>query len=104
MTVGAVTGATIAFVNNKEKVLETTEYILQKGANYCRHRLEKLKEANLHYADSYGDAEFSSDNIERATGASTTGYSDTYDDEEASTPEGTDYYDSDVELICEDVD
>ncbi|KAK6459210.1 uncharacterized protein RJT20DRAFT_124399 [Scheffersomyces xylosifermentans] len=98
MTVGAITGATIAFINNKERVLETTEFILQKGADFCRQKLEEAKHANMHFADAYEDDELShrttsEPSTGHATGSNSSGHFSDYD--EATTPEASDFSDED---------
>lgn len=53
-TAGALAGATIAVINNKENVLRGTEYILQMGADFCKQRLEKAHEMNINFSQSDG--------------------------------------------------
>ncbi|EAZ62835.2 predicted protein [Scheffersomyces stipitis CBS 6054] len=94
MTVGAVTGAAIAIANNKEKVLETAEFVFQMGADFCRAKLEEAKVANMHFADAYEDNEFASEAPSaRSTGRS---YSHETDDDSATTPETSDFSDDEM--------
>lgn len=42
-TVGAIVGGTVAIIANKEKVMEITADVLQKGADYLHEELNKRK-------------------------------------------------------------
>ena len=78
-------GATVALIKNKEALYETAENLFNKGAEYCRTKLEEAKIANQsHFADTYQDKEFSTG---RSTGSNLRDESD-YDD--ISTPDTTD--------------
>ncbi|KAK6461443.1 hypothetical protein DFJ63DRAFT_182396 [Scheffersomyces coipomensis] len=66
LATGAVAGAAITVITHKEEVLMAAENIfqvgerlLQQGAQFCRVKLEEIKQANSHFADSYEDHEFS---------------------------------------------
>lgn len=55
---GTFVGATVAMINNKEAIYETAENLFNKGAQYCRSKLEEAKIANQsHFADNYQDDE-----------------------------------------------
>lgn len=93
VTIGALAGGTIAIVNNKQKLLELSESLFQKGADFCRERLEEEKmkfSTNLedgalkgYDSDSENESDLEPD----------------YNDSEITTPEG-----SDVELDLESLD
>lgn len=70
ITSGVIIGGTVAFLNNRERVLDAAAELLQKGADYCREKSRPIKAA---YADSYEDGE-----LAYATGS------------EATTPDITD--------------
>ena len=71
VTAGALAGATLAVVNNKESVLRGAEYVLQKGADFCKQRLEKAQEMNMHFAESHEDSAFASGYVYSENGDST---------------------------------
>lgn len=101
VTAGALAGATIAVVNNKENVLRGAEYILQKGADFCRQRLEKAHEMNMHFAESHEDGAFASGySYHDSTGNATPEEMES-DKDYATTPDASDssdLSDSDEEL------
>lgn len=102
VTAGALAGATLAVVNNKENVLRGAEYVLQKGADFCKQRLEKAQEMNMHFAESHEDSAFASGYTYSENGDSTG--NDTPDDMDsdrdyATTPDVSDMSDSSDEEI-----
>ncbi|EGW31631.1 uncharacterized protein SPAPADRAFT_62242 [Spathaspora passalidarum NRRL Y-27907] len=96
LTVGAVVGASVAVIHNKEAILETAEHLFEQGAEFCRNKLNEAKQMNeMHFADAYEDFSFSRDEEDekhetkgRSTGSRLTNESD-YD--EISTPETSDF-------------
>lgn len=102
VTAGALAGATIAVVNNKESVLRGAEYVFQKGADFCKERLEKAHEMNMHFAESHEDSAFASGYAYSESGNSTS--IDTPDEVDsdrdyATTPDISDMSDSSDEEI-----
>lgn len=57
VTAGALTGGAIALAQNRERVWEFSEHILQKGADFCRQRVEAHKK-NMVYATDVEDSEY----------------------------------------------
>ncbi|KAG4407333.1 hypothetical protein JTP64_002868 [Candida tropicalis] len=95
--VGTVVGATVALIKNKEALYETAESLFNKGAEYCRTKLEEAKIANQsHFADTYQDKEFSTG---KTTGSN---LRDESDYEDISTPDTTDF--SEIETDYQDED
>ncbi|RLV91821.1 hypothetical protein JA1_003598 [Spathaspora sp. JA1] len=109
ITLGAVVGASVAIIHNKETILETAEHIFEQGAEFCRNKLNEAKHrANeVQFADAYEDFSFSrsdedgsidekidekssgrSTGVKRSTGSSLV---DESDYSEISTPEISDY-------------
>lgn len=99
IAVGAASGAAIAAIRNKEKILETAELILQKGADFCRQKLEETKQMNSAFADDYPDGRFY-EVYDEKSGARTTGFS-AYDTDEATTPDISDV--SEDEFVADTV-
>lgn len=97
IAVGAASGAAIAAIRNKEKILETAELILQKGADFCRHKLDETKYMNGAFASDYADGRFY-EVYDEKSGARTTGYSET---DEATTPDTSDV--SEDEFVADTV-
>ncbi|EMG50509.1 hypothetical protein G210_2600 [Candida maltosa Xu316] len=98
--VGTFIGATIAVVNNKEVLYETAENFFNKGAQYCRERLEEVKVANAkHFADQYQDDELNDESVGRSTGSHLRNESD-YED--VSTPETSDFSEIDTDFHDDD--
>lgn len=96
---GTFVGATVAMINNKEAIYETAENLFNKGAQYCRSKLEEAKIANQsHFADNYQDDEFSTG---RSTGSN---LRDESDYEEISTPDTTDFSEIETDYHDEDDD
>lgn len=89
----------MAVVSNKEKLLEATESILQKGANYCRVKLEEAKQANHHFADSYEDHSFAETSLNHSSGLRRRKEAGFSDADEATTPDDSDYSDYDDEEL-----
>lgn len=108
LTAGALAGATLAVVNNKENVLKGAEYVLQKGANFCKQRLEKAHEMNMHFAESHEDSAFATDytysEARDYTKNDTPGDVDS-DRDDATTPDVSDmsdFSDEEVDMISLD--
>lgn len=96
VTAGAIVGGTVAFISNKEKVLEFAEHAFQAGANFCRDKQEQLKQANMAFADSHLDGSFNGRGTSSgfSSGVSTPELSD--EEEEEDDEEGDDgYFDKD---------
>lgn len=74
VTLGAIAGATVAVVQNREFLLEKLAEILEYGAKKCRKRLE---EHNKIYACNYKDGEFAEYEYKSSTEASTPDTTDT---------------------------
>lgn len=93
---GALTGATIAFINNKERVLEVAEEVLRKSADFCKEKLEESRGKKIYFAAAHEDNSFS--------GVSS-GYEDRKfrsvesDIDEATTPDISDNDELDLESL-----
>ncbi|RCK58167.1 hypothetical protein Cantr_06369 [Candida viswanathii] len=97
--VGTLVGATVALVNNKEAIYGTAENLFNKGAEYCRNKLEEAKIANqTHFADNYQDEEL---NTGRSTSSNLRNESDY---EGISTPDTTDFSEIETDYNDEDED
>ncbi|CAN3371204.1 hypothetical protein DICA4_F35410 [Diutina catenulata] len=85
LLLGTVAGTTVAIINNRERLLETAEYYLQKGVDYCHQKLDEEKEKMM-YASEVEDHGFSSavDRFE--------------DEDDATTPEGSDWETDEFDL------
>lgn len=85
LLIGAVVGGTVALVSNKDKLMEITAGILQKGADVLNERVEKNK---IKMACSMRDGELA--DFESSA------------DSEATTPETTDFEESETDEDWED--
>ncbi|KAK6205515.1 uncharacterized protein RJT21DRAFT_16465 [Scheffersomyces amazonensis] len=98
LAAGAFAGATITVMAHKEEILQIAEDLFERGAKFCRDKLEEAKQANAaaQYAYNFEDGEFDNyetegevnDSSGRSTGFSTPGSQSDYD--EATTPSATD--------------
>lgn len=82
LLIGAVVGGTVALVSNKDKLMEITAGILQKGADVLNERVEKNK---IKMACSMRDgelAEFESRADSEATTPDTTDFEESETDED----------------------
>ncbi|KAG7666433.1 uncharacterized protein J8A68_000024 [[Candida] subhashii] len=85
ISIGAITGATIAIINNKETILTTAEAIFESGVRFCHEKVEEIKSANkqMHMIEQY---QFNDDGT--ATTATTTGSNSRgSDSDEPTTPD-----------------
>lgn len=87
MMVGAVAGTSLAVYNNRDRLLETAELLLELGAQYCREKLEESRKQRMAVPVSVAASD---DGDNDNTRAWTLGR-DYYDDyDEASTPDPLD--------------
>ncbi|ODV79519.1 uncharacterized protein CANTADRAFT_6633 [Suhomyces tanzawaensis NRRL Y-17324] len=96
LTIGAVTGATVAFIANREQVLETAESMFENGARFCRAQLERSRK-NKMFADAHEDNWFANQNLSNVDDSDSSDDDMTTPDASdfAASPETSDYYDSD---------
>lgn len=86
VAVGAASGAAIATIRNREKLLEAAELLFHRGAEFCRQRLEERKHLNAAYASDSPDEyyDYHDERQARSTGARI------YDTDDATTPDISD--------------
>lgn len=80
VTAGALVGGTVAIMNNKQKVFETAEVFFEAAAQFCKEQQQRMKQANMAFADSHADGSFRQQPSEPLSGFSSG----------VSTPEGSD--------------
>lgn len=107
---GTIAGATLAVINNREKIKETAEHLFEQGSEFCRKKLDEFKQVNHHMANNVEDGFYSEYAAQEKNLAKSSGISRRYD-EDNSTPEYTEDEDeamtpdaSDYEYDEKDID
>lgn len=101
---GALTGATVAVVNNREKIIDAAEHLFQQGASFCQSKIDDFQNANHRFAHKIQDgfyADYEDASSEMPRGRST-GVDSDFD--EPTTPEGSDIEDLDMEVDAQSLD
>lgn len=99
MMVGAVAGTSLAVYNNRDRILETAEQLLELGAQYCREKLEESRQQRMAAVPMEVSDEFhAADEKDVKARTLATDYDDDFDEPSTPDPLDAEIYDDALDL------
>lgn len=99
MMVGAVAGTSLAVYNNRDRILETAEQLLELGAQYCREKLEESRQQRMAAVPMEVSDEFhAADEKDVKARTLATDYYDDFDEPSTPDPLDAEIYDDALDL------